>query len=157
MNWVIVLLLIIALAIGCAPARALDSFVKSDGAPYHRIDNPDAANVDYETLLSALAVIPQKYNFSSIPNNCGFYAEATQNELEAMGIRSALAFTIVGNGVHSFNAFDTTDHGRVYADWTGGILSIAEKTDGQYRFVREFDNKTQIQELGYERDIYIFW
>jgi hypothetical protein len=146
------------MALAChKPRYSLSDFSKSDGLTYQKIDNPDTCNVDYQTLLSALAVIPEKYSFSDIPNNCGFYAEATHNELEAMGIRSAMAFAIVGNGVHSFNAFDTTDRRRVYADWTEGILSIAEKIDGKYRFVREFDNQTQIQELGYERDFYIFW
>lgn len=150
--------LILLLALGAAcQLRTLADFSKSDGSPFNLIDNRDARNVDYETLMAALNIIPAKYDFRGIPGNCGFYAEATRNELEARGIRSALAFAIVGKGPHCFNAFDTTDQGRIYADLTGGVLSIAEKVNGQYRFVRHLENQTQFQLLGYERDFCIFW
>ena len=153
-------LFLLALLITCLPnkpAYTLSHFCKSDGSPYYKIDNPKARNVSYDELLAALALIPQKYDFTSIPGNCGHYAEATHNELEASGIRAAIVCVIIGEGTHTFNAFDTIDQGCVYADLTEGVLAIAEKVNGQCRVVRKLNSQVRIQELGREQDFYIFW
>ena len=138
-------------------AQPLGNFRKSDGSRFYKIDNPIAANTSFDNLLTALTFIPQKYDFRAVPGNCGDYAEATFNELEAQGIRSAIVFVIIGEGTHTFNAFDTIDQGRVYADLTEGVLAIAEKVNGRYRVVRKLNSQIRIQELGYEKDFYIFW
>jgi len=151
----------LVMTIACAPRRVeytLDDFRKFDGSSFNKIDNPEAINVSFEELMTLLNELDAKeYEFADLPGNCGYYAEAVHNEAEASGIRAAIVFTIVADSCHIFNAFETTDKGRIYADMTDGILAIAEKVDGQYRVVRHDENQTRTQELGPEKGFYIFW
>ena len=155
------LCLTLLMTIACASRRVnygLEDFCKWDGSPFSKIDNPAAANASFDELMTLLNELDAKgYEFADLPGNCGYYAEAVHNEAEANGIRAAIVFAFVGEGVHIFNAFDTTHKGRIYADMTGGTLVIAENTNGQYRFIKYEGNQTRIQELGSERDFYVFW
>lgn len=159
---IIIIICVLGVFIACAPKvpyRTLKDFQKAGDIPsFQKMDNPWAVDVTFEQLWSVLLEVPQKYDFKIIPGNCGLYAEATHNELELRGVRAALVFAKIGeNYFHAFTAFNTTDRGRIYVDLTDGILVIAEKTDGKYKFVKQLTNQIQVQEIGYEKDFYIFW
>lgn len=167
MNTLVIPSLLLCLAllvtIACAPRRvtySLDDFCKFDGSLFNKVDNPQATDTSFDELTALLNDLAAKeYEFAELPGPCGYYAEAVHNESEASGIRAAIVFAFVGDGsyTHVFNAFDTTDSGRIYADITGGNLAIAEKTNGGYSFVRHEGNQTRIQEVGSKRDFCIFW
>lgn len=155
------LCLTLLMTIACASRRVnygLEDFSKWDGSPFSKIDNPAAANASFDELMTLLNELGAKgYEFADLPGNCGYYAEAVHNEAEANGIRAAIVFAFVGEGVHIFNAFQATDRGRIYVDMTGGKLTIAKQANGEYRFVRQEGNQTRIQEVGSEREFCIFW
>lgn len=157
------LCLALLMTVACTPQRrsySLDDFCKFDGSAFDKVDNPEATDVSFgELMLQLRRVEAKEYEFTNLLGSCGWYAEAVHNELENNGIRAAIVFVFIGDGstVHVFNAFEAIDSGRIYADMTGGVLAIAEKVDGEYRFVKHEENQTQIQELGFEKDFYIFW
>jgi len=119
------------------------------------VNNPDAKNVSYNELMAFLdTYIPPVTGAWS----CGPVALDLHDKAEANGIKAAVVFAIVSpDASHAFNLFKTTDQGKLYIDASWGSILIAEKEDGNYRFIKREGTKITIQNLGPEKDFYIFW
>ena len=99
------------------------------GADNHYIvlrNNPSAKNLPWADLKAFLqSDQTDRQTYISGKFTCGDFAEMLHNNAEAAGIRAAIVAAELkpaglGEGViyHSFNAFETTDHGTMYIDAT---------------------------------------
>jgi hypothetical protein len=97
------------------------------GADNHYIvlhNNPSAHNPIWAELKSFLQTDQSdRHAYISGKFTCGDFAEMLHNNAEAAGIRAAIVAIELrpdagsgGLSNHSFNAFETTDHGTVYID-----------------------------------------
>lgn len=155
------IIILLMLSVGCleaTPGHYLGDgdtyFVKDDYSLFEKIDNPRAKNPTLEELTVFLG------NVEIQDASCGFCAEELHNKAEDQEIRVAIVFSHVGNGLHVFNLFETTDQGRIYADATNGLVAIAQEVNGEYqatKYLIEPTEQTQIQRFGSEKDFLIFW
>jgi hypothetical protein len=101
--------------------------VGADGEPIELINNPDATNPTYATLVDFIKEDPTDegtyidIDIDSLDRTCGDFAEMVHNNAETAGIRAALVtIDFEGQDVgHALNAFETTDKGLIYIDCTG--------------------------------------
>ena len=96
--------------------------VTSTGTPAKLSNNPNARNrplVDVLKFVQANTVNRRFYKPGAFM--CTEYAIALNDAAEANGFRCALVSLGFREGIgHALNAFETTDHGLVYIDCTGG-------------------------------------
>ena len=100
--------------------------VRGSGEPVELINNPDATNPTFAELVAFLER-DHTYEYPYIvgpPKNafiCSDFAETVHNNAEVAGIRAAwVGIDIEGiTEGHAINAFETTDLGLIYIDYTG--------------------------------------
>jgi transposase len=151
MRWLGVALIVILVLLfaGCSASAQLSDYCKSDYTPYVLIDNPSAKDVSYTELVTFLYTFKPEVVTSK---TCGHYAEELHNYSENEGVRCAV---VIAN-THAFNGF-LTDGKMTYVDAGEGIISIAAKDSDGLKFVKDYDNQIQIQEIGNENKYKIFW
>ena len=105
--------------------------------PYGAGGGPDATDPSLATLTAFL----RRDDTDEIPYDprsfvCGDYAERLHNHAEIAGLRCAYVVVKLGPSPgwprtdwHALNAFDTTDHGRVYVDCTRPLNQRAGGAD----------------------------
>lgn len=147
-------------------------FAITVGADGHRIwlhNNPAATNPSYSELLTFLSEDGTnliQYSFSTFV--CADFAERLHNNAEKAGIRSAYVtvnfssttqyFPSSPFGVsHALNAFNTTDHGLVFVDDSGGYDCVVDlAVGGQYVPVSLF-SAVEFYSLGEVRSYQTQW
>jgi len=95
-------------------------YIKGLGSEVNLINNENAKNPTWLSLLSFLAEDETDRSTYSFSYDCGCFTQDVHNKAELAGIRTAwvgIDFE-VGMG-HALNAFKTTDKGLVFIDCTG--------------------------------------
>jgi hypothetical protein len=152
-------LFLMLLLVGCARVEASPNvnvkvntyYCKGDLSPFELEENPWAINPSYDKLLELLdsfepKVLPTK--------SCGHYAEELHNYAESRFIKCAVV--VSSTYFHSFTGF-VVDGEMVYVDPNDGIISIAEESDGVFKFSRQNGLMTQSQIVGQVEDFTLFW
>jgi hypothetical protein len=132
----------------------------ADGHEILLLHNPDATNVDYNSVLNFI----RSDNTSKTPYEdgvftCGDYAELVQNNAEKAGINCGfVGIDFFDNDLgHACNVFNTTDKGLMFVDCTKYrcIVNIVEGEEYLPELID--DNETILTPIGVVKNYVISW